>query len=45
MAQAMPAIGQDALNKYNYQVWLDRKPFQAVREAFGLLAETVSKPT
>lgn len=40
--KALSTIGQDTLNAYNFQVWLDKQPFEEVRTAIGHLTETIS---
>ena len=39
---AASAIGQDTLNEYNFQTWLDRQPFDEVTEAIKKLSDTVA---
>ncbi len=41
-AKAVDAVGQDALNEYNFQIWLDKQPFNEVMSSIKLLAENIS---
>ena len=43
VSKAVAAIGQDALNEYNFQVWFDSQPFDAVTTAIKQLCDAVAK--
>ena len=40
-SKATSVIGQDALNEYNFQTWVDRQPFDEVTSAIKKLSDSV----
>ena len=42
VTKAAAAIGQDALNEYNFQVWYDNQPFDEVVKSLKVLTEKIA---
>lgn len=39
---AVNVVGNDTLNKYNFQIWLERQPFDEVISAIKKLSEAIA---